>query len=404
MPLYSYRAVTSAGTIQTGQLELASRKDVVDHVRSKGLGLIEATETSARRTPSRKASAGAAARKAATRTISEIAVLLGAGLTLDRALTLALDNLSQPVARQSFLRITQQVKEGVSLSRAMAADPPLFTPMAVAMTESGETSGALGAALAKLAQTQERAQELRQTLISAMIYPCILLGISCSVILMMLLFVVPKFETLLSTAKDGALPPMTVAVLGASRGLREHGIMMAVIIAAVVAGLIHWFKTEYVRRAFDRLVLQLPQIGTIVTYSEAARFARVLASLVQGGVSLTHAMAIAQRSLLNTHIAAAISKVTDGLKEGSGLSGPLAASAVFPKIVLGFFRTGEETARLGDMLERLADVLDKDVQTFIKRFIAILTPMITVVLGGAVALVIASIMSAILGFNDLALG
>jgi len=151
------------------------------------------------------------------------------------------------------------------------------------------------------------------------------------------------------------------------------------------------------------MILRAPQIGPLVVNAETAAFARTMGSLVDGGVPLPSALAIAQRSVANTHMAGVIAKVTAGLKEGAGLSGPLAASKIFPPMALSFLRTGEETAQLGLMLGRLADVLDRTVRTSLERLVGILTPAITVFMAGIVATVIASIMSAILGFNDLAL-
>ncbi|MGI9169269.1 MAG: type II secretion system F family protein [Caulobacteraceae bacterium] len=157
------------------------------------------------------------------------------------------------------------------------------------------------------------------------------------------------------------------------------------------------------RVAFDRSLLSAPQLGALVIDAQTAVFARTLGSLVDGGVPLPTALSIAQRSLSNSHMAGEIAKVAAGLKEGGGLSGPLAASGIFPPMAMSFLRTGEETAQLGKMLGRLADVLDRQVRSTIGRIIAILTPAITVFMGAVVATVIASIMSAILGFNDLAL-
>ena len=157
------------------------------------------------------------------------------------------------------------------------------------------------------------------------------------------------------------------------------------------------------RHSFDRVILGVPQIGPLIMNAETAAFARTLGSLVDGGVPLP--TALFDRATLHRQQphGAAIGKVAAGLKEGAGLSGPLAASGVFPPMALSFLRTGEETARLGQMLDRLADVLDRTVRSTIARMISILTPAITVFMGAVVAGTIASIMSAILGFNDLAL-
>ena len=228
------------------------------------------------------------------------------------------------------------------------------------------------------------------------------MAVAGGVILVMLLVVVPQFETLFEGAQ-GRLPLATRLVMGASRAVRAYGPAGAG--ALIIGGVAfrQWLSRPAARLGFDRMVLDLPRIGPLIADAETAAFARTLGSLVDGGVPLPTALGIAQKSVSNSHMAAAIARVTAGLKEGGGLSGPLAASGVFPPMALSFLRTGEETARLGLMLTRLADVLDRAVRSTIERLIGIITPAITVAMGAVVAAVIASIMSAILGFNDLAL-
>jgi general secretion pathway protein F len=150
-------------------------------------------------------------------------------------------------------------------------------------------------------------------------------------------------------------------------------------------------------------VLKIPGDSGLVTKAETARFSRVLASLVDGGVPLPTALGIARRSLTNTHMADAISRVAAGLKQGGGLSAPLAATGLFPPMAVSFLRTGEETAQLGPMLDRLADVLERDLRTALQRLVDLITPTVTLLMAALVGGIIASIISAILGFNDLAL-
>jgi general secretion pathway protein F len=218
----------------------------------------------------------------------------------------------------------------------------------------------------------------------------------------MLLVVVPQFDTLFSDAR-GKLPFATRMVMATSEGVRAYGLLALGAIAASIFALRQWLRVPATRLTFDRISLSAPLIGGLILNAETAAFSRTLGSLVDGGVPLPTALGIAQRSVSNSHMAAAIGKVATGLKEGGGLSGPLAASGVFPPMALSFLRTGEETAQLGLMLGRLADVLDRMVRATTQRLLAVLTPAITVIMGAAVATVIASIMSAILGFNDLAL-
>lgn len=402
MAQFRYRAATPTGDLRAGVVDGDDLTDALKRLRGQGLTPIEAVEAPAR-TVATARKAGAKARKAATTAVSELAVLLGAGLSLDRAMAVVTDNLAQPAARAAFATMHKAVKEGVPLSRAMAAAEGLFPPAAPAMAEAGEANGRLDTALARLADTLERARLLRETIVSAMIYPALLLTIATGVILVMLLVVVPQFEALIAS-QGGDVPATTRAVMGASRLVRENGLTGLLLLAIGGLALRHALKRPAARLAFDRATLKAPLIGPIVTAAETARFARVLGSLVEGGVPVPAALAIARRSVSNAPMAAAIGRVATGLKEGGGLTGPLAATGLFPKLAISFMRTGEETARLGPMLERLADVLDREVRVAIARAIGVLTPAITVVIGVVIALVIASLMSAILGFNELATG
>jgi general secretion pathway protein F len=192
--------------------------------------------------------------------------------------------------------------------------------------------------------------------------------------------------------------------MAASHAVQNYGLVGAGLAAVAVFFLLRWAKQPAVKRVLDRQILGMPVVGPVVRNAETARFARTLGSLLDGGVPLAPALAIAQRSIANLHMAEAVDKVSSGLRQGGGLSSPLAATGLFPPMALSFLRTGEETAQLGLMLSRLADVLDREVRNSIQRIIAVLTPAITVAMGAIVATVIASIMSAILGFNDIAIG
>ncbi len=407
MTQFRYRAATTGGDLRQGVIESDTLDEALRRLRGQGLAPIEAvpvkTVALANGTAVPTAKAGGAARKAATRALGELAVLLGAGLSLDRAMSVAIDNIPNNAAQAGFVAMHKSVKEGVPLSRAMAASPGLFPPAAWAMAEAGEANGRLDIALTRLAETLDRGEQLKETIVSSLIYPAMLLVIATGVILVMLLVVVPQFESLISSGA-GKVPASTQMVMGASKFVRENGVVALGLIA--LGGVVLWqaLKRPAARAAFDRITLRLPLLGTIVTNAETARFARVLGSLVEGGVPVPAALAIARRSIGNAHMGAAVDRVSIGLKQGGGLTGPLIATGVFPRIAISFMRTGEETARLGAMLERLADVLDREVRTSIGRAIGVLTPAITVVIGVVIAFVIASLMSAILGFNELAIG
>ena len=397
MAHFRYRAVRRDGSAVSGEVDAPDRDEAIANLRRTG-----ATPLSVVPAPAAKvARPGRAKGGAAATMVGELAVLLNAGLQLDRALALAIENVEDAAIAQRLTVILQDVREGAPLSRALAKAPDLLSPAAIAMAEAGEANGRLGEALARLAQSLEREAELRRLVSSAMIYPIALLVIAVGVVLLMLLFVVPQFESLFATSTQ-ELPTATVIVMGASRWLRENGLVLLLMLIGAGFGVRVMLRNSGVRLGLDKALLATPQLGELLRRIETARFARTLGSLIESEVPVPAALALAQRTIGNRVIGGAIAVVADGVKEGGGLTAPLAASGALPRIAIGFLRTGEETSQLGLMLTRLADVVDRDVKLRVERLIGILTPAITVVLGATVASIIAAIMSAILGFNELA--
>lgn len=402
---FRYRAVVPAtGQIKTGTVKGMSRTAIMSSLRRDGLMPIEAVEmkTATGSGVSRIGRASTAQRKGLPHALGELSVLLGAGLPLDRALQIVVENVPHPTLSVAFAALRDRVKAGIPLSAAMAEAGGLFPPMAGALAEAGEASGRLETTLGRLAESLDRAEALRQTVSSALVYPCILLVVAVGVILVMLLVVVPQFESLLSDM-DGKLPFATAMLMEISRAVRAWGLLGLAAAVGTGALLTRAVRLPGMREAADRLLLRLPLLGKVIANAETARLARTLGTLVEAGVQLPTALSIAERALNNTHMAAALAAVAEGVKEGGGLSAPLAASGAFPPMALSFLRTGEETAQLGAMLGRLADVLDRDVRTATQRLITVMTPLITVVLGLTVAGIIAALFSAILGINDLAI-
>jgi len=399
MPSFRFRALASNGRIQTGLVEAADAANAVLKIRAGGSTPIETIEVSGSAAGKRLDQSG---RRALINALGELAVLLDAGLPLDRALLIGTDNIPNGPVRAAFAMLHSKVKEGKPLSRAMTEQPLTFLPIATAMAEAGEADGRLSASLSRLAETLERSESLRETIVSSMTYPAMLLGVATSVIMVMLLFVVPQFEGLFGD-NLARLPLPTQVAVAASRGLKSYGLITLGIVIALGVFLRIQVSRPANRLAADRLLLRVPFVGPLVRDGQTASFARTLGSLVDGGVNLPLAMTIARRSLANQHMAAAVETVAAKLKQGGGLTAPLSATGVFPTVAMSFLRVGEETAQLGPMLLRLADVLDRSVRLTVQRLIDLATPTITVVMGLIVATLIASIMSAILGLNDLAL-
>jgi general secretion pathway protein F len=394
---FRYRAIRPDGTSVSGEIAGASRDEAIARIRAGGAAPVALSPIVAA-TPGR---APARARAASRALIGELAVLLRAGLPLDRALALAIDNIEDGAAADAMVALLSAVREGAPLSRAMLDNPGLFSPAEAAMAEAGEAGGRLAEALERLSLMLEQAAELRRMVSTALIYPIALMVIAVGVIAMMLLFVVPQFDRLL-TGSNAQLPAASMAVILASRWLQANGLWALLALGIGGFALVQALARPAMRTRIDAWLLRLPLLGELIRRIDTARFAHTLSALLDGGVPLPNALLLAQRTIGNAVIAGAIGKVAEGLREGGGLAAPLAASGVLPRMALAFVRTGEETSELGMMLSRLGLVLDRDVRTRLERLVALLTPTITVVLGVVVAGIIGSIMSAILGFNDLA--
>jgi len=311
---YRYRAATAGGQLKTGVLEGNSRADAIERVKRLGLMPIETVETKTKAdsdTPAVRLNT--AARRGIVNAIGELSVLLNAGLALDRALAVSVENITRPVVKAVFAKLRDRVRHGSSLARAMQESNGAFSPMASAMAEAGEASGKLDESLSRLAETMERAEALRQTIVSSMVYPIMLIVIATSVILLMLLFVVPQFEELFSDTGP-KLPFMTQVVMAASHGVKNYGLVGIILIAVTVYLTMRWLRQPAVRRVVDRQLLRTPVVGSIIRNAETARFARTLGSLLDGGVPLASALAIAQRSLVNRHMAEAVDRVSVGLR------------------------------------------------------------------------------------------
>jgi general secretion pathway protein F len=402
---FSYRALDRAGAQVSGQVDAPLRDAAVAMLRKGGMRPIEIVEAKAGDGAAGTRASGRATtrlRRFSTNFFAELGVLLQSGLPLDRALAIAIDNVTDRDFKARLAEVQAAVREGAPLSAALATQGALFPALAPALTEAGEANGQLGEALARLAQMLEQADEQRRQIAAAMTYPIVLSIIATGVVLLMLLFVVPQFEPLFASAPPGKLPAASMAVMAASKFVRANGLVLAGAIAIAVFAAKQALARPESAATLDRVMLRVPHLGVLLRAIETVRFARTLGALIDGGVPLPGALALARRTVENRAMNAALGEVVDIVRQGGGLSAPLATRAVLPALALSFIRTGEETSQLGPMLGRLATVLDRDVQVRIERAIAVVTPAIVVSLGVMVAAMVASIMASILGFNDLA--
>jgi general secretion pathway protein F len=406
MMRFRYEAVSAGGELVAGEMEAETQEAVIERLQSQGHVPIRA-DAASRGALARLLSWEVTARKKRpVRNLAlltqQLATLLHAGLSLDRALELAQTVTSRETEQECLAAVLGKVRGGSSLADALAAQPAVFPKFYVGMVRAGEAGATLDVTLRQLAEFLERSQAARQQVTSALIYPAIVLATGLGSVGLLFGFVIPRFRPLFEEAGT-ALPLPARSVLAVSDVLQNYWWVMMVVIALAALYIQRQFRGGEARRRWDRRLLRLPLVGDLITKAEVARLARTLGTLLKNGVSPLAALAVTRETLRNTVIADAISTVADSLKQGKGLAEPLSRSKVVPILAIQLIRVGEETAKLDEMLLKTAEIYDAEVARSIERLLALLVPGITIVLGIIVALVIGSILTAVLSVYELAI-
>lgn len=333
---------------------------------------------------------------------SELAVMLRAGLSLDRALRVLIGMSGSPAVDRLLDNVFKAVKGGKSLSQALAPYRDLFGDFYLSMIRSGEAGGQLPEVLGRLAEHLERVKSLRDSVVSALIYPAILVIVACISVFLMLGFVVPQFETLFNDMGE-ALPLPTRIIVGAGHLVADWWWLLATLTVAAVLAARSWLNTPAGRAARDAWLLRLPVLGDVLRKYEITRFARSMGTLLGNGVPIVGALNIAAETMGNRQLRDAMDGVAPVIKQGGRMADALEKTRLFTPLALNMVRLGEETGRLDAMLQELARVSDAEVQSGVKRALTLLEPLLILILGGVIAAIIVSILMGILSVNDLAM-
>lgn len=419
MPEFAWRAANGQGEITEGVNTAVSQSQVVTQLRSQQLVPLQveaASGLSARHTarqplpPPAGGGRPAISRRQGGRVLSEdvfllsseLAIMLRAGLPLDTALRLLADMSAKPAVRSLVERLLDDVKNGLPFSKALSVHPAQFSDFYINMVRSGEASGQLAAILERLVEHMDRMRSLRESVISASIYPAILLGVAVLSLVAMLGFVVPQFEDLFKDMGD-ALPLPTQWVMALGHLFSDRGWLIVMVAVAGGALVRQWWRSASGRRWVDETLLRLPVLGRVASKYQLTLFARSFGTLLGNGVPLLTALEIATATVGNGVLHGALAQLPPKLKSGGKLADAFAATGVFEPLAINLVRVGEETGRLGQMLQELAHIYNRDVENGIKRGLTLLEPLLILVLGGVIAAIIVSILLGILSVNDLAI-
>ncbi len=313
----------------------------------------------------------------------QFATMINSGLSLLRSLYILEEQTENKVLAGIISEVRQDVEKGSSLSQAMAKHPKAFNKLYVSMVRSGEIGGVLDQVLLRLADTIEKQVELRGKIKSAMTYPVAVLALVLCIVAAMLLFIVPIFKNLYKDL-GGTLPLPTRLLLNVSNAMTKG---LPIIIVALVVGawaFRRWIKTESGRRAYDTFVLKVPIFGGLVQKTALTRFASTLSSLLRSGVPILEALEIVSDTVSNTVMADAIKDVQLAVKGGEAIHRPLANHPVFPPMVVQMMAVGEETGALDEMLEKIGQFYEREVEATVDALTSLLEPVLIVILGGAV--------------------
>src|SRR5574344_2704755 len=329
---------------------------------------------------------------------TDLAIMMRAGLSLDNALKVLLE-MSHKQAMQSMLQaVLDGVKGGMPLSQALQQHQQHFGEYYINMVRSGEASGQMAAVLGRLAEHLERQRALRDSAISATIYPAILLGVAVLSLVAMLGFVVPQFEQLF-TAMGDALPLPTQWVMALGHAFRSYGLYILALCALGFWLLRRWLSSPQGRKKWQNWLLRLPLLGAGLHKYQITLYSRSLGTLLDNGVGLMVALRIASDTVDNDVIRTPLEQMAPLVKQGQRLAHAAAQSGQFEPLALNLVRVGEETGRLGDMMLQLSDILNREVGTSIKRLLTMLEPALILVLGILIAAIIVAILMGILSVN-----
>lgn len=402
MTEYLYKATTVSGQTVEGSMEGKDEETVVQSLHQLGyipIRIISAVEKEAGfRLPS------FLPKRIGVKDLftftQELSTLVSAGLPIDRSLNILGTLTENERLREAVMDVLKRVEEGNSLAEALGYYPRIFPKLYINMVKAGESGGFLETILSRLAQYLQTTKELREYLFSVMIYPLILTFVMGMSIILLVTFVIPRLGRIFSTMGQ-AIPLPTQIVLSFSQWVRGYWWIGLGIVALIYFGLKMYKQDEERRLRWDRFKLRWIAIGDLIKKVEVARFSRTLGTLLQSGVSILPALNLVKEISQNQAISRSIGYVHDRLREGKGISKSLEETDVFPPLAVHMIGVGEETGRVDEMLIKVAETYEANVQNTVKRVISLLEPLIILVMGAVVFFMVISILWAILSINEI---
>ena len=403
MPKYNYVALDARGNETKGSIEVGSQNEAIGRVKEMGLFPTRITESEKEEKAAKKTKGKAAPKpraagkkkgvninikipglggvgpKVLTTFTRQLATLVDAGLPLLRGLRVLEKQERNATLKDIIGQLATSIEGGSTFSEALAQHPKVFNRLFVNMVKAGELGGVLEVVLKRLAEFSEKAQKIKGKVKAALFYPIAVLIVAVGIMILLMTFVVPKFKDVFG-GMGITLPGFTVFVLTVSDIIRHNILATMGALAVCVVIFLLFIKTKFGRRLWDRTKLILPAVGPVISKVSISRFARTLGTLVSSGVPILQALTIVRETAGNVIIANAVSKVHESVKEGETITAPLEASRVFPPMVVSMVDVGEQTGALPEMLLKIADNYDEEVDNAVAAMTSLLEPIMIVFL------------------------
>ena len=427
MPKFNYVAMDSRGKEIKGTLDVGNQNEAISRLKEMGYfptKVVEADKTKDKSDKKSKAAGAADAKgkkkggginlnikipglsgrvkpKVLTTFTRQLATLVDAGLPLLRGLRV-LERQEKNVTLKSVLNdLAQAIEGGSTFSEGLAQHPKIFNRLFVNMVKAGELGGVLEVVLNRLSEFMEKAQKIRGKVKAAMFYPSAVIFVAVTILTVLMVFVIPKFEAVFKDMLEGrGLPAFTQFVLSVSRAIAGHFVISLISVVAFFISLKLFTRTKFGRRLFDRLKMNFPIFGPVISKVAISRFTRTLGTLVSSGVPILQALTIVKETSGNIIVADAVSSVHEAVKEGETITAPLEASNVFPPMVISMVDVGEQTGALPEVLMKIADTFDDEVDNAVSAMTSLLEPIMIVILAVIVGSIVIALFLPLISLID----
>src|SRR5712671_4082028 len=424
MPKFNYVAMDAHGKETKGTLEVSSQNEAIGRVKEMGLfptKIVEIEKVREKADKKAKPTGKAAGKKGGGMEIKikipglggrvkskvlttftrQIATLVDAGLPLLRGLRVLEKQERNPTLKRIIAELAVSIEGGSTFSEGLAQHPKVFNRLYVNMVKAGELGGVLEVVLNRLSEFMEKAQKIKGKVIAAMFYPVAVLVVATAILMILMVKVVPSFKSVFEGMLEGSqLPAFTRLVLGISDMIKDHIVWTVIILAVFVVIFNLFVRTKFGRMAWDKFKLKMPVLGPVVSKVAISRFTRTLGTLVSSGVPILQALTIVKETAGNVVISNAIVKVHESVKEGETITAPLEASGVFPPMVVSMVDVGEQTGAMPEMLLKIADNYDEEVDNAVSAMTSLLEPIMIVFLAVIVGSIVIALFLPLISLMD----